>query len=528
MTQKQFDFGNDKSKSFTRKDDFFNSTKPQQKPVPAIKKGPTVISVTQATRLLKHVINENMPSRIMVSGEISNFKPHGTGHLYFTLKDSDTAMPAVMWKSDAARLKFKPADGLSVIATGRIDIYEPQGKYQFYVNKLEPSGAGALELALRQLAEKLRAEGIFDNKHKKTLPKYPATIAIVTSDTGAAIEDITRTLSRRWPIARKLLFPVQVQGATAARQIADAIQQLNSREKEFGKIDVMIVGRGGGSLEDLWAFNEEVVARAIFNSTIPIISAVGHEIDNSISDFVADVRAATPTAAAELAVPVIDDVIDWLSGNKNRLTNSIARNLTETRLKINRLADRPVFARPTERINNQQQLLDEKLEVLYHTTVNRLHRHRQLLQHKTDTLKKIEPHAAIATASVKLNDKLQALQMSFSRRLQRDSQKLNELSNKHHRIDPTEKVQRNKLNLEQLDQRLNRGFDVSMNIQNRKLSHLAQHLRALDPRAVLNRGYSITRKADGTIIKSPDQAQIDDLIVTELADNKKITSKVTE
>jgi len=289
-----------------------------------------ILSITEITREIKLSL-ENEYSGLWVEGEISNFKRHTSGHLYFSLKDARAALRCIMWRSTAAHLQFEPEDGTKVRAFGDITVYERQGAYQLRVARMMPVGVGELEIAFRKLKEKLAAEGLFAPEIKKDLPKIPQVVGVVTSPTGAAVRDIIVTLRRRWPPVRIVLCPVAVQGAGAAEQIAAAIQDFN----RWGQADVLIVGRGGGSLEDLWAFNEEIVARAVFNSQIPVVSAVGHEIDFTICDFVADLRAPTPTAAAESVVPdqeeirrglrqVVDTMVSRVSGQVRRYQELIA------------------------------------------------------------------------------------------------------------------------------------------------------------------------------------------------------------
>jgi len=267
--------------------------------------GPATISVSQLTRMIKGAIEKGIPADVHVVGELSNVVRSSNGHLYFTMKDGSSEVRCVMWRTPARSIRFDLKDGLEVVATGSVDVYEPRGQVQLYVRRMEPRGVGALEMAFTQLKERLSREGLFDAGRKRALPTFPKTIAVVTSPTGAAVRDVIQTIQRRYPPVRILVFGVRVQGDGAALEVADAIRRINHERGRLGGVDVMIVGRGGGSLEDLWAFNEETVARAIYASEIPVISAVGHEIDFTIADFVADVRAATPTAAAELAVPVL-------------------------------------------------------------------------------------------------------------------------------------------------------------------------------------------------------------------------------
>jgi exodeoxyribonuclease VII large subunit len=259
------------------------------------------------TRLLRTSIEEQF-SDVYLEGEISNLRAPGSGHVYCTLKDKTSQIRAVLFRSSAVRLRFALQEGLQVIVRGRLTVYEPRGEYQIVLNTVEPKGIGALQLAFEQLKERLATEGLFDQDRKKLFPAFPRTVGIVTSPTGAAIRDILAVLQRRWPILHILIAPVQVQGGSAGHQIAEALAALN----DLGSVDVIIVGRGGGSLEDLWSFNEEIVVRAIAASHVPVVSAVGHEIDVTLADFVADLRAPTPSAAAEAVVPVLVETVERL------------------------------------------------------------------------------------------------------------------------------------------------------------------------------------------------------------------------
>ncbi len=294
-----------------------------------------VYSVAELTRAVKSSI-ENTFGRVWVAGEISNLRQPQSGHVYLTLKDEHAQLSVVIFRSTAERLKFDLADGLSVVVGGQMTVYEARGNYQVIATSVEPRGVGALELAFKQLVEKLRAEGLFDEGHKVPLPRFPRRIAVVTSRTGAAVRDIIQTALRRFPGLSIGIYGVRVQGEGAAEEIADAVRHLN----RVGGFDVIIVGRGGGSLEDLWAFNEEVVARAIYASEIPIVSAVGHEIDVTISDLVADVRAATPTAAAELVVPRRDDIESDLLDTARRLRHALGARLGTARAELRTLGAR--------------------------------------------------------------------------------------------------------------------------------------------------------------------------------------------
>lgn len=331
-------------------------------------------SVSEVNNFIKQLLASTpILSSIMVRGEISNFKCYASGHCYFTLKDASSALKCVMFRSQAQHLRFQPVNGLSVIASGNIAVYERDGVYQLYVDSLAPEGKGDLALAYEQLKNRLAAEGLFAKDRKKALPKFPKKIGVVTSLSGAVLRDIYHVTKRRWPAVQLVLYPVQVQGEFSAKQVALAIEFFNTKYA----VDVMIVGRGGGSMEDLWSFNEEVVVRAIAASKIPIISAVGHETDFSLADFAADVRAATPSQAAELAVPDRDELKRYVVRMQRQLAQMARRELNERRLRLqvcqkNKLLQRPELLLADRRqrldnlLSNLRQCLDENITVKNH------------------------------------------------------------------------------------------------------------------------------------------------------------------
>lgn len=331
-------------------------------------------SVSEVNNFIKQLLASTpVLSSIMVRGEISNFKCYASGHCYFTLKDASSALKCVMFRSQAQHLRFQPVNGLSVIASGNIAVYERDGVYQLYVDSLAPEGKGDLALAYEQLKNRLAAEGLFAKDRKKALPQFPKKIGVVTSLSGAVLRDIYHVTKRRWPAVQLVLYPVQVQGEFSAKQVALAIEFFNTKYA----VDVMIVGRGGGSMEDLWSFNEEVVVRAIAASKIPIISAVGHETDFSLADFAADVRAATPSQAAELAVPDRDELKRYVVRMQRQLAQMARRELNERRLRLqacqkNKLLQRPELLLADRRqrldnlISNLRQCLDENITVKNH------------------------------------------------------------------------------------------------------------------------------------------------------------------
>jgi exodeoxyribonuclease VII large subunit len=320
---------------------------------------PIVLTVTQLNRYLKSIFDGDAHlANVFLTGEISNFTDHyRSGHLYFSLKDDRSVIRAVMFAQQARRLKFRPGDGMRVIARGRVSVYEQSGQYQLYVQDMQPDGLGALNLAFEQLKKKLAAEGLFDPKRKKSLPKFPQSVGVVTSPTGAAVQDIRQILGRRYPLAQVVLCPVLVQGEGAAEQIAEAIRRFN----RLRCADVLIVGRGGGSIEDLWAFNEEIVARAVAESEIPVISAVGHETDYTICDFAADLRAPTPSAAAELAVPDIRELLSAVSSAGVRMKQALSLDLR--RMQMDRLVERMVRQMKRE-VETGKMMLSQKSAAL--------------------------------------------------------------------------------------------------------------------------------------------------------------------
>ncbi len=316
----------------------------------------TILSVTQLNTYIRSIIDGDMLLRsLYVVGEISNFTNHyRTGHFYLTLKDENCAVKAVMFASSNRRLKFMPENGMRVIVRGRVSVFERDGQYQLYIDDMQPDGLGALNLAFEQLKSKLAQEGLFDECYKRPIPHRCTRIGVVTSATGAVIQDIRNVISRRYPPAEIILAPVQVQGASAAPQIVDAIEQFNSGDYA----DVLIVGRGGGSLEDLWAFNEEIVARAVFNSRVPIISAVGHETDFTICDFVADLRAPTPSAAAELAVPDVREDIAFIQTVTYECESMLLQRIADEKNRLDIIKERLEYRSPVMLIDRRLQLVD--------------------------------------------------------------------------------------------------------------------------------------------------------------------------
>ena len=419
-----------------------------------------IYTVSQVNALIKVVLEDSLPPRLIVRGEISGWKQHTSGHCYFSLKDENAVLPCVIWASKFKNVKFSPEDGMAVLATGHIDVYTVGGKYQLYVDKLEPEGVGALQLAFEQMYKRLKAEGLFEEKYKKPLPAYPERIGILTSESGAAVHDIKDSIHNRWPPARLFLYPVPVQGEGAAEKIAAALGDMNRRNKEL-KLDILIVGRGGGALEDLWAFNEEVLARAIFDSKIPVISAVGHEVDTTIADLVADARASTPTKAGVVAVPDMQEVLEHVDNLNKRLASQLK------------------FL-----IYSAEQQSDELCIRLESSVKQLLAETRQSLFSIAEQIRKIEPYRLLGQKTVDVNN---------------------------------------------LKNRANAAIKAIINKVQMQLTAKENLLAGLNPKSVLQRGYSITtNKKTGLLVKSSEDVQIADYIITELAEENLIESKVTK
>ena len=324
------------------------------------------ITITQLTRYIKYKIdNDQNLNEVFLKGEISNFKAHSRGHYYFTLKDENSRINAIMFASSTKKLKFLPQEGMKVLVTGKISVFESTGAYQIYVSDMLEDGVGNLYIAYEQLKKKLEEEGLFREEHKKKIPKIPNRVGVVTAPTGAAIKDIISTIKRRWPLTEIYLFPALVQGEDAKEDIVRQIKKADTFN-----LDTLIVGRGGGSIEDLWAFNEEIVARAIYECNTPVISAVGHEIDFTIADFVADLRAPTPTGAAEMAVPQLQDVENYLNQVNIRLNNSITNKIKRNKEILNNLKNRNIFKNPIIIYQTKEMIFSNTLEKLRYNLIN--------------------------------------------------------------------------------------------------------------------------------------------------------------
>lgn len=426
----------------------------------------TIHSVSDITRRIKGDLERTFNS-LWVEGELSNVKRPSSGHFYFTLKDDKAQLPAVMFRGKARHLRFKPEDGTAVLVWGHITVYEPRGAYQILVERMEPRGKGALQLAFEQLKEKLAKEGLFDEERKKSLPLLPQRLGIVTSPTGAAIRDLCQVLHRRYPNLEVLVYPAQVQGDLAAAQIAKGVSVLN----RLGGFDAIIVTRGGGSIEDLWPFNEESVARAIAASAIPVVSAIGHEVDFTIADFVADMRAPTPSAAAEMVVQRKEDFLEHVAMLAGRLDKGVSVRIQELGHRLERTATRQVFAAVGRGVERRGQQVDE-----------------------ASFRARASMERCIAALSRRLEDTGKRLE---AQRLDRKLGKAaSQLTGLRGRLDACELAARAKLR--------------------QSLASVASKLEALSPLAVLGRGYSLTWTAQGKLLRRVSDVSVGDAVRVDL------------
>lgn len=347
-------------------------------------------TISELTRDIKSLLENNFP-QIWIEGEISNYKLHSSGHAYFTLKDENAQIRCVMWRNFQMALAFRPEDGMKVLCSGALTLYERSGNYQIKVMKMQPAGVGELQMAFEQLKNKLSAEGLFDDINKKPIPAYTEKVGIVTSPTGAAVRDIISVIQRRAPQVQLILTPVNVQGPGAAEEIAAAIEMFN----EYGQVDVLIVGRGGGSLEDLWSFNEEIVARAVFKSKLPVVSAVGHQVDFTISDFVADLRAPTPSAAGELVVKDKYDVSGQVRSGFERINQVLNFSLSNLKEKIKNIDNSYGFKQPENMLLQKSQRIDEIEQRLNLGFENYLERQKNRVESFDGKLKALSPLAVL-------------------------------------------------------------------------------------------------------------------------------------
>ncbi len=458
------------------------------------------LTVTAITRYLKAKFDaDNNLQMVFIKGEISNFKAHTTGHLYFSIKDENSKINAIMFRAKASKLNFTPAEGSKVLVAGRISIYEATGGYQIYVDEMLEDGMGNLYIAFEKLKKKLQAEGLFAKEHKKNIPKIPKRIGIITASTGAAVRDIITTIKRRFPICETILFPTLVQGENAATDIVYNIERAQNYN-----LDVLIIGRGGGSIEDLWPFNEEIVARAIYNCEIPIISAVGHEIDFTISDFVADLRAPTPTAAAELAVPNILDLTNYIKQLEIRLKEAMQKKINYQKLYLEALKSSYVIKSPMVMFDSKKQtvaLINDKINTLIIQKINK-EKERMKNIHQSYILN--NPNLLYENFQESIVSMAKRINELFYNNLNDYKTKLKYLKNNYILNNP--KV-------------LYKDKEV-------EIKNITSKLELLNPLKIIARGYSVTYNND-KIVKSIKNVKKDDKLKIKVTDGI-ISTKVID
>ena len=487
---------------------------------PSAPEGSRVLSVSELTRELKGLL-EGRFARVSVRGEISNYRgPASSGHLYFTVKDAGACVSAVLFQREASRLKFAPRDGMGIVAHGRLSLYEPRGQYQIICDSLEPEGAGALALAFEQLKRKLAAEGLFAQERKRRVPLLPRRIGLVTSPTGAAIRDFLQVLHERFPLP-VLLVPVRVQGEGAAGEIAEAVRRLGAS----GLVDVVVVTRGGGSIEDLWAFNEEVVARAIAACPVPVVSAVGHEVDFTISDFVADRRCATPTDAAKTLAPVREELLRALDKHRRHLGELARRQLSHRRERLQHRSAR--LSDPRRVIAHQRLALDGLADRCRELLQARLAEQKTRLRASEDRLGREHPRARVLRLTRELNGLDQGLRESMGGELAARRERLHGLSARLLARKPSAALSQEQARLASLRERAEKSLSRRLADARLRLSRSAAGLDSLSPLAVLARGYSITFVEGRRVLRSAEQAPEGTAISVLLPDRSEIEAEVT-
>ena len=432
---------------------------------------PNAKTVSELTHAIKHRLSTDFFD-VCVTGEISTFKQAPSGHIYLTLKDERAKLDVVIWRTTAERLKFELKHGMQVVCNGGIDVYPQRGNYQFIAQSVEPIGQGALQLAFRQLLERLGAKGMFNDEHKKPLPKFPRRIAVVTSPSGAAVHDFSQVVLRRWPSAEIIVVPATVQGENSAYEIASGIQFCGGDMSPAP--DVIVVTRGGGSIEDLWSFNEELVVRAIFACPIPVVSAVGHEVDVTLSDLVADVRALTPTEAGEKVVPDRNEILQRVESIQRRLRSALLDRVRNVSMEVDSLSQRI------------QQSLPQRL----------------------------------ATARMKLMQQSSQLQLHAANHLPNVRMQLQQVASRRGFSRPLERIREYESELETLTARLQRSLNERLQQTKRQLTSASDKLDAISPLRVLGRGYSLTADLSGNPITDCQSLAVGDKIQTDLADGK--------
>lgn len=490
----------------------------QPKPQPP---GVQPLTVTQLTAVIDGALRATLPPSVLVKGEISNFKGrNASGHIYFTLKDAGACIDCVMFKTEASRLKFDVTDGLAMLAEGRVAVYAQRGRYQLYVDRLQPLGKGALELAFQQLRAKLEAEGLFDEARKRPVREYPARVVIVTSTQTAALQDVLKVL-RRFPWLELMVYHVPVQGEGAGQKIAAALGHLNRTIDSRGGADLVLLARGGGSLEDLWAFNEECVARAVAASRLPVVTGIGHEVDTSIADLVADYWAHTPTEAAQVITANWRSAAEGLDALGLRLRREARNRLQDARHRLSAVERHEAFRRPMDRVNALRQLLDDRQRSIVLLMAARMRTVQWRVRELETRLEQAGPAFVLARFRGRLGDAQQRLTRAGTQRLLRSHEKVGRLDGRLAGADPRHRVRYLRERLAGLHNRLCCAMALLQQRRGERVESLARFLHAVGPEQVLRRGYTITfRKKGGQVLKGATQVKPGDKLVTRFADGE--------
>ena len=483
--------------------------------------GAQPLTVSQLTQAIDGALRATLPPSVLVKGEVSNFKGrNASGHIYFTLKDAGACIDCVMFKTEAARLKFEVADGLATLAEGRVAVYAQRGRYQLYVDRLQPLGKGALELAFQQLRAKLEAEGLFDEARKRPIPEYPSRVVVVTSTQTAALQDVLKVL-RRFPWLKLMVYHVPVQGEGAGQKIAAALAHLSRTIDSRGGADVVLVARGGGSLEDLWAFNEECVARAVAASRLPVVTGIGHEVDTSIADLVADYWAHTPTEAAQVITANWRSAAEGLDAVSLRLRREARNRLQDAKHRLTAVERHEAFRRPMDRVNSLRQLLDDRQRSIVLLMAARMRTVQWRVRELETRLEQAGPAFVLARFRGRLGDAQQRLARAGTQRLLRSHEKVGRLDGRLAGADPRHRARFLRERLAGLHDRLCCGMALLQQRRGERVESMARFLHAVGPEQVLRRGYTITfRKKGGEVLKGAAQVKPGERLVTRFADGE--------
>ena len=471
------------------------------------------LTVSSLTKYIKYKFDiDNNLKNVFLKGEISNFKAHSTGHMYFSLKDEKSKINAIMFNFNAKKLNFKPQEGSKVLVVGKISVFEQTGAYQIYIDDMKEDGIGNLYVAFEKLKQDLQKEGLFDPKYKKPIPVFPKRVGVVTAPTGAAIRDILSTIKRRCNKTEVIVFPSLVQGENAKEDIVR-----NIKLAENYNLDVLIVGRGGGSIEDLWPFNEEIVARAIFECSIPVISGTGHEVDFTIADFVADYRAETPTGAAEKAVPNLKDMINYFDQFKIRLNESMNKKIEHKKLKLENIKNSYVIKNPMMIIENKIQKLDIVNEKIITLLNQKMEKTINTFINLSQKVLYLSPYNKLNNYNVKLQNLNEKINLISNQIIKNNINKVDNIKQKIEYLNPINKIEKYKKELKNYNDNINKNINHILLIKQNKFKIILEKVEILNPIAILGRGYSITKK-DNKVLNSVHNIKVNDELNVKLKD----------